>query len=465
MTEATIGDREPKADSRHESPRRAGLWLAACLAVGLLARLGAAALPHVAGWLPAGGSTLATWADKPPFPDSNEYLRMASNIRRGEGLGLDHASQIGRMPAYPVLLAAVQSLFGERLLVARVADAVLGTVLIAVVFLLARQLFGPREAAVAAAITAVYPFFVAQALLVLSEALFGVFLIAGALLLAKAYRSDGLKWSALAGLAFGLATLTRGSHLAVAPLTAVAWVAIRRLDRRVALCALAMVGTFVLTMAPWVVRNWRASGGHVVLTTLRVGPSLYEGLNPNADGGPMMGETNWDVGTYGLSEYEKDQHWRRQALDYARERPGRALALAAIKLGRFWNVVPNLEQAQGTLPCLLVGVPYALVMALALAGLARSWRRADIALILLLPVVYYCLVHMVFVGSVRYREAIMPLLVVVGAHGAVALWSLMRRGRARVDSDSAGVQRGGDGGAPPRAGAGGASAQAGGGGG
>ncbi|HUT33373.1 MAG TPA: glycosyltransferase family 39 protein [Planctomycetota bacterium] len=454
-----------QAGTARPDGRRAWVWLGLCLVVGLAARLGVVALPHVAGSLTVSGWPISRWVYQPLFPDSLEYLRIASNVRQGDGLGLDRASQIGRMPAYPVFVAGVQVLFGERLVAVRVADAILGTAVIALVFLLARELYGPREGAVAATVAAVYPFFVVQALLTLSETLFTVFLVAGAWLLVRAWREADLKLSALAGLAFGLATLTRGSFLGVAFLVAVAWGATRRLDRRAVLCALAMVGAFAFAMAPWVARNWRVSGGHLVLTTLRVGPSLYEGLNPKADGGPMMDRINWDEGTAGLSEYERDQHWRRMAFEYARENPGRALALAGAKLGRFWNLVPNLEQFRGALACAVVGIPYALVMLLAAVGLARPGRRAEVALILLLPVVYYCVVHMVFVGSVRYREALMPLLVVVAAHGVTTIWGWARSGRTRTDGDRAGVQRGGDGDVSPRAGAGGAGDEAGGGGG
>ncbi|MBM4035488.1 MAG: glycosyltransferase family 39 protein [Planctomycetes bacterium] len=445
------------------APRAAWLWLGACLAVGLAARLGAVALPHVAGSLTVSGRPISEWAKRPLFPDTDEYTRMAANIRQGQGMMLDRASRIGRMPGYPVFLAVVQALFGEQLLAARVADALVGAAAIALVWLLAREVYGRAAAAIAAAITALYPFFVVMPLLVLSETLFAFFLVLGAWLLAKAYRSVDIKWSAAAGLAFGLATLTRGSFLAVAPLTAAAWVALSRLDRRAAACAGALVGAFALSMAPWVARNWAASDGHLVLTTLRVGPSLYEGLNPHADGGPMMDRINWSFGTEGLSEHEQHRHWQRAALRYASEHPGRALALAAIKLGRFWNVVPNLEQFRGTLPCLALGVPYSLVMLLAIVGFAREWRRADAALILLLPVVYHCLVHMAFVGSVRYREVLMPLLVAIAAHGLNTLWSWARGGRAGTDRDRAGVQRGGDGDSPPGAGGGGAVEQAGGG--
>ena len=64
-----------------------------------------------------------------------------------------------------------------------------------------------------------------------------------------------------------------------------------------------------------------------------------------------------------------------------------------------------------------------MVILLAVVGLATSWRRADVGLILVLPVVYHSALHTVFVGSIRYRIAVMPLVMVLAARGAVAAWS------------------------------------------
>ncbi|HPD16296.1 MAG TPA: glycosyltransferase family 39 protein [Planctomycetota bacterium] len=423
-------------------PGRAWPWLVACLVVGLGARLAVVAVPYTMSSAQLMGRSLTCWAEQPFFPDSLEYLSVAHSLRHGEGFAVDRASRIGRMPAYPLLIAGLQAIFGDGLLPVRVGDAVLGTALIALVYLLGMELYGRREAVIAAGITAAYPFLVVQAVLVLSETLFMAFMVAGALFVGKAWKHPRAAWGALAGLMFGLATLTRGSYLAVAPLTAFGFVVGRRAERRACGWAARMLSVFALTLTPWVARNWSASDGHLVVTTLRVGPSLYEGLNEDADGGPMMDRINWDEGTAGMSEYERSRHWRDLALRYAREHPDRVLGLAVVKLGRFWNVVPNLGQLRGAAPCVVFGAPYVLVMALAVAGLLVS-RRGDVALILLLPVVYYCLVHTVFVGSIRYREALMPLLIVMAARGIVAAWARLKSRGNSATTDPASARSAG----------------------
>jgi len=436
--------------------RRGWVWLVVCLAVGFTARVGAVVAFHSIRQLQIGGRMVHSPAEQSLFPDSWEYLRMAENLLAGEGLttveiygrlsddpepaapGSEEEPQgvekgrIARMPGYPIFLAGVQLVFGPSKLAVRLAQAVLGTVTVALAYVLAQRLFGRAEAVVAGLFVAVYPFFILYSVLILSEVLFIVFMLAALVCLVLAYQRPGRKWSLLAGLGLGLATLVRASFLPFGVLAAVAWVVLRRFERRALLGAALMLAAFAATMTPWVVRNWYASRGHLVLTTLRAGASLYEGLNPDADGGPMMDRIDWDQGTARLDDYERDKRWRHLALDFARNHPGRVLSLAGAKLVRFWNVVPNLQQFQKPIFCVALGGPYVVVMLLALWGVALSWRRAETALILLLPVVYYSLVHTVFVGSVRYRLAVMPMVVVLAAHGLVGLWSRWRRAPAEA---------------------------------
>jgi hypothetical protein len=51
-------------------------------------------------------------------------------------------------------------------------------------------------------------------------------------------------------------------------------------------------------------------------------------------------------------------------------------------------------------------------------------------LLLLAPAIYLSAVHMVFVGSVRYRVPIMPILDVLAGVGALGVWQLMTSRRS-----------------------------------
>ena len=105
-----------------------------------------------------------------------------------------------------------------------------------------------------------------------------------------------------------------------------------------------VVGTAV-ALSPWVGRNYFVTG-HLVPTTLWVGPSLYDGLHPGATGDSDMTFFEQDqlMVQLKMSEYDMDREYRRRAMAFMWENPGRAMWLAVVKQGRYWSLVPNAAQ-------------------------------------------------------------------------------------------------------------------------
>jgi hypothetical protein len=91
------------------------------------------------------------------------------------------------------------------------------------------------------------------------------------------------------------------------------------------------------------------------------------------------------------------------------------LRLAGVKLRRTWSPIPNVaEYRSGAVAT--VGAVYTIVVLLgAVAGLARLRGRRTARALLWVPVVYFTLVHCVYIGSVRYRVPLMPLLAIAAA--------------------------------------------------
>ena len=180
----------------------------------------------------------------------------------------------------------------------------------------------------------------------------------------------------------------------------------------------------VLVMSPWWVRNARIYG-RFVPTSLWLGASLYDGLNPDATGASDMAFR--DTPEFrSLGEIEQDATLTRGALDFARSDPWRVLELALIKIGRYWSPWPNAEDYRS--PWLAVASAV-VVIPLYLLMIAGAWdRRRDLRVLVLLagPVLYFCVVHSVFVSSIRYRIpgeiAAMPL-------AAIGLRSIVGRVR------------------------------------
>jgi 4-amino-4-deoxy-L-arabinose transferase-like glycosyltransferase len=372
--------------------------------------------------------------------DAEGYWELAGRLARGEEYAIyDPPRRVLRMPGFPLLLAGGIKLWGERVLATRVLLAVVGTAACGLVYWLTCVLFDRKTALVAGFMAAICPAFVVFSVLLLSETLFALCLLGSLIALTyvvrpstepsmgHGWRLRETLWPVLAGLLFGVATLVRPTWLLVAPgaaalhcLTASNW-------KRALGQATLMIAALSLTLAPWALRNARVTG-HFVLTTLWVGASLYDGLNPNATGASDMRFVEEDGHFRRMTEYEADRHYRGAALDFVREHPWRTVTLAGEKLWRFWNPLPNAAQFEhplvrwGTLAWTLPFLGLAALGVWHARGSFWSWMIPTGA------VLYFSMVHLVFVGSLRYRLPAEYPLAAVAACG----WVHLFRDRAPV---------------------------------
>ncbi len=315
----------------------------------------------------------------------------------------------------------------------RALSALLGAATVALTIGWAGWLFDARAGLLAGSIAAVYPGLIGIGAFVLSEAALCPLMVAQLWLWGAASRSrsnrNRLLLSAGAGVAAGLATLVRPSWLLFTPL---AWLAAllfsheRRLHLTIGLTMM-LLCAFVLV--PWWIRNARVTG-HFVPTTLQVGASLYDGLNPAATGASDMrfvptltaelraADAEQAQPPADPFEYRLDRLLAAEAIAWARSHPGRVLELAGVKLVRLWNIWPNEAELRGWSLRLVVLATYLPVL---LAGIYGAWRFAAsgwACAVAWLPAVYLTLLHTVFVGSIRYREPAMLALIVLAA-GAI----------------------------------------------
>lgn len=103
----------------------------------------------------------------------------------------------------------------------------------------------------------------------------------------------------------------------------------------------------------------------------------------------------------------------------------RVVQLAGIKFLRIWSPWPNSDTMQGWTYRLAILLGYTPLMVLAVAGAIRFVRRGWPYALCVVPAVYFTCLHMIFVGSIRYRQPPMLVLIVLAA-GFVDGW-LTRR--------------------------------------
>jgi hypothetical protein len=264
-----------------------------------------------------------------------------------------------------------------------------------------------------------------MSVLVLSEALFCPLMLLQLGLWVCAERAEG-RWTSLllaglAGMAAGAATLVRPSWLLFTPLAALILIFAYRPRGRQTLLSAAVLAALIATLVPWWVRNY-AAVGRFVPTTLQVGASLYDGLNPRATGASNMWWTTKDSPPPQVTdEYTRDRQLRDRAIRWAWEHPGKSLQLAGTKFLRLWNVWPN-EASLAAWPVrLAVLAAYVPVLLLAACGAWLFVGRGRPYALCLLPAAYVTALHVVFVSSIRYRQPAMLTLIVLAAGAAVAL--------------------------------------------
>lgn len=367
------------------------------------------------------------------FPDTEIYWYLGHAIQTGQPFavpqhgGLHYAL---RTPGYPLFLAFMQSLFGNAVLPIRLVQAALGASTVAMAWGLMRQVdCRGHVPMLIAALVAFEPYGAMISVVLLSEALFIPLMMLGLWGMAALWNEPVRRWgrwiAAGVGLAMGGAILVKPSWALFPPLALAAWVAARRRKAAVFHAAAVALG-IVLILMPWWVRNGRIYG-RFVPTALWAGASLYDGLNPHANGASDMDFLNHPP-FRDLDETKQDRALTRSVLDFVRDQPRRALSLSVVKFLRYFSPWPN-EASFRSAATILVGAAVEVPLFLAMAGGVWIYRRDPRALTLLAgPIVYFLLIHMVFVSSVRYR---IPGSVPALGLAAAALQSAWDRMRLR----------------------------------
>ena len=228
------------------------------------------------------------------FGDSESYWALGQRLARGESYQFQSSDErVFRAPGYPLILSVLFRLLGTDAPVfwGRALSALLGAAAVALVIGWAGWLFDARTGRVAGLLAALYPGQIGLGALVLSEAAVCPLIIARALAVGSCQPQR--RPSGALALVGGCRHRGRSGHIGAAQLAALYAVCRAHGDRILTpqagtVCRrLVMLALLAAVLAPWWIRNARIIG-HFVPTTLQVGASLYDGLNPTATGASDM---------------------------------------------------------------------------------------------------------------------------------------------------------------------------------
>lgn len=383
--------------------------------------------------------------------DARAYDAWARQILAGDWLGTEVFYQA---PLYPYFLATVYRLLGPHLLAARIVQGLLGAAACALVVRAGSLWFGRRAGVAAGLLLACYPPQIFFDLLFQKTVLDTVWLAGLLVLLGEARRGESPPWWSLfcMGTTFGALALTRENAL-VLVLVLVPWILSLpgvALDRSKRIGLFLVGGAMILL--PVVVRNF-AVGGEFVLTTAQLGPNFYIGNHAGADGGylplrPGRGDARFEridatelaesaIGR-DLSPSEVSNYWLDQALAYIRSEPAEWLALMGRKIFLFWNgtEVVDTEGIEAYADqCAWFGYlalvfHFGVLLPLAVAGIIATANRARELWVLYGLILAMSASVILFYIFGRYRESIVPPLVLFsGAALTPAQWGPRRGAR------------------------------------
>ncbi len=368
---------------------------------------------------------ISTVRDVPRFPDSNEYISYARHLVEDGTFQNRSGERATRSPGYPLFLSVFFGTFGENLFLIRIVQALIDTVSILLLFLLLRILGYRFPAYVASFLMSIYPTTVFMTGAILTETLFTFGLLLGTyLLFLYIFRDRDPPALAGAGLVFGGTALIHPSTLLVFPVY-LFFLLLLRMDSEKKKNLWIGAAVFLAVLFPWTIRNQVVIGQPTPGTT-KSGQDLYEAFGPGATGGPR-GETDFLPGEiHRMDDAERNRYLLVRAMTRMLGDSQRTLRLAVAKFTRTWTPFPNAPSYR-TWPYNVV-LPIAYLTVLLGAALSFfSARQGRHLLLLLIPVVYIALVHVMFIGSIRYRIPVMPYLIALAGIGWAAFLRTVTR--------------------------------------
>jgi 4-amino-4-deoxy-L-arabinose transferase-like glycosyltransferase len=393
-----------------------------------------------------------------PINDAGSYLSLASDVAHTGDYPLSHRPGAGAAgtqgpsayfaPGYPYFLAIVDLIDGHAvprdgaIHPARIAQAVLGTITVALIGLVALELFGATAGLIALALAAVYPVGIELAGTLVAENLLTALVVAAVYAGLRAGRAtrgvSAYAWVAGAGVLTGLATLTHeNAVLIVLPLIAVVWTARPRFRARSLAAPVLLVAVTALTILPWTIRNAVVMHRFIPVSD-ETGITLVGTYNAASAANPGV-PYKWRI-FYGipgegplireashLTEPQIGDKLQHQALHYISAHPAAPIEVAFHNALRMFELEGTFawhaSAAAISLPISTarVGVlGFWVVCLLALAGVFSRPVRAAPKWVWAVPLLLALSVVLVNVETPRFRAPVDPFLILLAAAGLSA---------------------------------------------
>jgi hypothetical protein len=399
-----------------------------------------------------------------PAHNARAYLALGGQVAQTGGYASEQVGAGGTRvgptayapPAYPYVLGALNAITGQaptsaaQARVDRLAQAVMGALLVGTIGLIALELFGIDMALLAMALAAIYPPLIEMSSVLSAQTLLSVFELAAVLAAMRMRRSpDPLRWAMATGLFTGLAVLTHTSAIVLLiPLGVAAASVVPVVGRREVAGLLVLMASTLLTLSPWLIRDGVVMHRFVPVTDAS-GITLAGTYNPtSAHAQPpyrwipyrqIPSDAVIAHRASRLTEVQLSNRLDSRALNYVAHHPSSVLGAA-------WHNTLRLLELEGSGPWHASAVAIGLSAGTAEIGVICFWALCGLALLGLVapsglrapgwlwgvPLVMWLATVLVNGQTPAFRTPIEPFLILLAARGIARVSRWIRPRPARV---------------------------------
>lgn len=324
-------------------------------------------------------------------------------------------------PIYPLFIGSVFSLFGVNYFALFVFQCILGSLVVILVYSVAKSIFDQKIALIAGIIAIFYPVFVKLSNTLLSEQIFVFIFLLSIRLFIQYVKTNRLVFLCLTAIALGLATLSRSvAMLFIFVLIAYLIDLKRKVAIRLTIINLVIfLFVFIATIMPQTIRNYYVSKGNIIPVTEAPSRELYVsfspyfnkklfGTRPSQD--PVLAEAKSIK-----SMSERNRFYFDKTIEAIKKHPYHVIELEFWKIIYLWSPIDweilGCGQAR-------YNFGFVFIFPFLIYGVTRLIKeKHKLSLILFLPIFYFQFLHLIYFGLPRFRIGFEPSLVIIAAYG------------------------------------------------
>ena len=376
------------------------------------------------------------------FGDTATYIQGSTNILEYGTFGVQNLPTVYRPPLYPFFMASIFFVLGESFFSVQVIQIFL-SLISALLLTRILAIHYPKASPWMFLLMIISPFESIYSVALLSENLTSFLLVISAFFIFTDDRP--FKWI-LAGIALGLACLTRDIYLLMGFFICFFWLVFSQEDFKQKLFkTLLFISFILLTIAPWSARNFYHTGDFIPVSEGRMGYGLWFGTwakdgdysksyigrtvifppeAPLSEEERLYIEKSLEEGA-GIDQFET--FFLEKALERMKETPLEVLKTYIVRSPLLWlgtrfdifvlnkNFFPRESVSWYLLKSFLYGINLCFLL-LAIFGIYLMFKKRNCLLFLTLPLLYTAVIYMPFTAyENRYSQPVYPFILLFAA--------------------------------------------------